>query len=159
MPQRCISLQSNFGFANPASPLTFSLRCSATGQFRRQELRRPFPSIGDAVVGCRDPANTANWVEIITGKLWERNVQDGESHILTPSLGDVATGVRGFFHAYIRTGGCSGYEDGDEVTVEAQGYWYGIEMICVSDPHGGCYWIPAIDLRGGSDDFSAGRRR
>jgi hypothetical protein len=91
-------------------------------------LPKPFPSIGDAVVGCHDPANTVNWIDIITGKLWERNVQDGAAQTLTPSLGDVATGVRGFFHAYIRTGGCSGYEDGDEVTVEAQGYWYGIEM-------------------------------
>lgn len=27
-------------------------------------------------------------------------------------------------------GECSGYEDGDEVTIEAQGRWYGIE-ICV----------------------------
>jgi hypothetical protein len=91
-------------------------------------LPKPFPSIGDAVVGCHDPANTVNWIDIITGKLWERNVQDGAAQTLTPSLEDVATGVRGFFHAYIRTGGCSGYEDGDEVTVEAQGYWYGIEM-------------------------------
>jgi hypothetical protein len=48
----------------------------------------------------------------------------------TPSLGDVAIGVRGFFHAYIRRGECSGYEDWDEVTIEAQGRWYGIE-ICV----------------------------
>jgi hypothetical protein len=30
-------------------------------------LLKPFPSIGDAVVGCHDPANTASWVEIITG--------------------------------------------------------------------------------------------
>jgi hypothetical protein len=52
----------------------------------------------------------------------------------TPSLGDVAIGVRGFFHAYIRRGECSGYEDGDEVTIEAQGRWYGIEMMCASDP-------------------------
>jgi hypothetical protein len=79
-------------------------------------LPKPFPSIGDSVVGCHDPANTANWIDIITGKLWERKVQDGESHTLTPSLGYVATGVRGFFHSYIRTGECSSYEDGDEVT-------------------------------------------
>src|SRR5262245_694130 len=59
--------------------------------------------------------------------------------------------------AYIRTGECSGYADGDEVTVEARGHWYGIDMMCVSDPHGGCYWIPAVDLRD-NDDYSAGRR-
>jgi hypothetical protein len=136
-----------------------SLLTAAELRIVQSALPKPFPSIGDAVVGCHDPANTANWVEIITGKLWERNVQDGAAKTLTPSLGDVATGIRGFFHAYIRTGECSGYEDGDEITVEAQGYWYGIEMMCVSDPHGGCYWIPAVDLRGGGDDFSAGRRR
>ena len=83
-------------------------------------------------MGCRDPANTANWVEIITGKLWERNIQDGASRTLTPSLGDVATGV---------------------------GRWYGIDMMCASDPNGSCYWIPAVDLRGGDGDYSAGRRR
>jgi hypothetical protein len=114
-------------------------------------LPKPFPSIGDAIVGCHDPANTVSCIEIITGKLWERNVQNGEAQTLTPSLGDVATGVRGFFHAYIRTGECSGYEDGDEVTIESQGHWYGVDMMCVSDPHGGCYWIPAADLRVGDD--------
>jgi hypothetical protein len=91
--------------------------------------------------------------------LWERNVQDGESHTLLPSVGDVATGVRRFFHSYIRTGECAGYEDGDEVTVEAQGHWYGIDMMRVVDPHGGCYWIAAVDLRGSDDDFGAARRR
>ena len=136
-----------------------SLPAAAQLRIVQSALPKPFPSIGDAVVGCHDPANTANWVEIITGKLWERNVQDGAAQTLTPSLGDVSTGVRGFFHAYIRTGECSGYEDGDEVTVEAQGHWYGIEMMCVSDPHDGCYWIPAIDLRGGDDDVGAARRR
>jgi len=110
-------------------------------------------------VGCRDPANTANWVEIITGKLWERNIQDGARQTLTPSLGDVATGVRGFFHAYIRTGECSGYEDGDGVTIEVEGRWYGIDMMCASDPNGSCYWIPAVDFPGGDDDYSAGQRR
>jgi hypothetical protein len=136
-----------------------SLPAAAESLTVQSGLPKPFPSIGDAVVGCHDPANTINWINIITGKLWERNVRDGAAQTLTPSLGDVATGIRGFFHAYIRTGECSGYEDGDEVTVEAQGYRYGIEMMCVSDLHGGCYWIPAVDLRGGGDDFSAGRRR
>jgi hypothetical protein len=135
-----------------------SLPAAAELRTIQSALPKPFPSIGDAVVGCHDPANTANWVEIITGKLWERNVQDGAAKTLTPSLGDVATGVRGFFHAYIRRGECSGYEDGDEVTVEAQGHWYGIEMMCVTAPQG-CCWIPAIDFRGGEDDFSAARRR
>jgi hypothetical protein len=134
-----------------------SLSAAAESRTVQSGLPKPFPSIGDAVVGCHDPANTANWIDIITGKLWERNVQDGEGHTLTPSLGVVATGVRGFFHAYIRTGECSGYADGDEVTVEARGHWYGIDMMCVSDPHGGCYWISAVDLRD-SDDYSAGRR-
>jgi hypothetical protein len=135
-----------------------SLPATAEVRIIQSALPKPFPSIGDAVVGCHDPANTANWVEIITGKLWERNVQDGAAQTLTPSLGDVATGVRGFFHAYIRTGECSGYEDGNVVTVEAQGHWYDIEMMCVADPRG-CYWIPAVDLRGGDDDVSAARRR
>jgi hypothetical protein len=110
-------------------------------------------------VGCHDPAHTANWVEIITGKLWERTVQDGARQTLTPSLGDVATGVRGFFQAYIRTGKCSGYEDGEEVTITAKGHWYGIDMMCASYTSGNCYWIPAVDLRGGDDDYSAGQRR
>ena len=120
-------------------------------------LPKPFPSIGDAVVGCRDPANTANWIEIITGKLWER--KDSKGQTLRPSLGDVATGVRGFFYAYIRTGECSGFGDGDEVTIEAQANWYGIDMMCASDPHGGCYWVPAVDLQGGDDNDGAVRRR
>jgi hypothetical protein len=136
-----------------------SLPAAAESRTVQSGLPKPFPSIGDAVVGCRDPANTANWVEIITGKLWERNIQDGARQTLTPSLGDVATGVRGFFHAYIRTGECSGYEDGDGVTIEAKGRWYGIDMMCASDPNGSCYWIPAVDLRGGDGDYSAGRRR
>jgi hypothetical protein len=111
-------------------------------------LVKPFPSIGDAVVGCHDPANTASWIGIITGKFWEREVQ-GRS--LQPSLKDVVTGVRAFFHAYIRTGECFGFEDGDQVTIEAQGRWYDIEMMCASDSHGGCYWIPAIDLQDAHD--------
>ena len=98
-------------------------------------------------------------MEIITGKLWERHVQDGESHTLSPSLGDVATGVRGFFHAYIRTGKCSPYEDGDEVTIESHSQWYGVDMMCASDSDGGCDWIPAVDLQGGDHDFGAVRRR
>lgn len=122
-------------------------------------LTKPFPLIGDAVVGCHDPANTADWIKIITGKLWERNVQDGADQTLTPSLGDVATGVGWFFEAFIRTGECSGYADGNEVTIEAQGARYGIDMTCVSDPLGGCYWIPAVDLQGGDHNFSAVRRR
>jgi hypothetical protein len=117
-------------------------------------LTKPFPSIGDAVVGCRDPADTLHWIEIITGKLWERKVGD---QVLQPSLRNVAIAVRGFFHAYIRTGDCWGYEDGDEVTIEAETLWNGIEMMCASDARGGCYWIPAVDLQGG-DDYSAVRR-
>jgi hypothetical protein len=142
-----------------ATFMTVSLPAIAELRTVQSALPKPFPSIGDAVVGCRDPANTSHWIEIITGKLWMRNVQDRQGQTLSPSLRDVATGVRGFFHAYIRTGECSGYEDGDEITVEAQGHWYGIDMVCVSDPHGGCYWIPAVDLRGSDDNFSAVRRR
>jgi hypothetical protein len=119
-------------------------------------MRRAGP-IGDAVVGCHDPANTAHWIDIITGRLWER--EDGQGQILAPSLADVATGVRWFFHAHIRTGECSAYEDGDEVTPEAQADRYGIDMICVSAVRNGCYWIPAVDLRGGDNDFGAARRR
>jgi hypothetical protein len=54
---------------------------------------------------------------------------------------------------------CSGYEDGDEVTIEVYGQWYGVDMMCVSDPHGRCYWIPTVDLQGGDHDFGAARRR
>jgi hypothetical protein len=133
-----------------------SLVTAAELRIVQSALPKPFPSIGDAVVGCHDPANTANWIDIITGKLWERKVQD---QTLAPSLGDIATGVRGFFHAYIRPGECSAYEDGDEVTVKARGHWYGVDMMCVSDPHEDCSWIPAVDLRDGDDDFSAVRRR
>jgi len=132
-----------------AFPAAAELRTVQSG------LTKPFPSIGDAVVGCRDPANTAQWIEIITGKLWEREVQ-GEA--LHSSLRDVAIGVGGFFRAYIGTNECFGYEDGDQVTIEAQARWYGIDMMCANDPHGGCYWIPAVDLQGG-DDYSAVRRR
>jgi hypothetical protein len=117
-------------------------------------LTKPFPSIGDAVVGCRDPANTTQWIEIVTGKLWEREV---EGRMLRPSFQDVVTGVQGFFHTYIATSKCFGFEDGDEINIEAQGRWYGIDMVCASDPRGGCYWIPAVDLQGG-DDYSAVRR-
>jgi hypothetical protein len=139
-----------------AALMLLALPAAAELRSVQSALPKPFPSIGDAVVGCRDPANTVRWIEIITGKLWER---EGEGHTLRASLGDVATGVRGFFHAYIRTGECSGYENGDEVTIEAQARWYGIDMMCASDPHGGCYWIPAVDLKGGDDNYSAVRRR
>jgi hypothetical protein len=142
-----------------AALMLVSLPAAAELRIVQSALPKSFPSIGDAVVGCHDPANTVDWIEIITGKKWERTVQDGEIHTLTPSLGDVATGVRGFFHAYIRTGECSPYEDGDEVTVESHAQWYGVDMMCVSDPHRGCYWTPAVDLQGGDHDFGAARRR
>jgi hypothetical protein len=106
-------------------------------------------------VGCREPADTAHWIEIITGKPSKSDETHGQ--ILPPSLREVAIVVQGFFHAYIATGDCWGYEDGDEVEIEAQGRWYDIDMMCASDPHGGCYWIPAVDLQGG-DDFSAVHR-
>jgi hypothetical protein len=83
----------------------------------QSRLTKPFAAVGDAVVGCRDPADTAHWIEIITGKLWERDVQDP----LRPSLRDLAVAIRGFFHAYIATNKWFGYEDGDQVTIEAQG--------------------------------------
>jgi hypothetical protein len=68
-------------------------------------LTKPFPGIGDAVVGCRNPADTIRWIDIITGKLWEREtIQDGQRQTLRPSLRDVAIGVRGFFRAYISNG-------------------------------------------------------
>jgi hypothetical protein len=107
-------------------------------------LTKPFPSIGDAVVGCRNPANTANWIDIITGKLWEREVQGRTLH---PSFQDVVFGVQEFFHAYITRRECFGFEDGDQVTIEAQGHWYGVDMMCASEPGGDCYWIPAVDLQ------------
>src|SRR5437016_5473400 len=111
-----------------------ALPAAAELRIVQSALAKPFPYIGYAVVGCRDPANTANWIDIITGKLWERNVRDGEGRTLRPSLRDVASGVRGFFHAYIRTGVCWGYRDGDEVTIEAKDRWYGIDMMCASHP-------------------------
>ena len=120
-------------------------------------LTKPFPAIGDAVVGCRNPADTVHWIDIITGKLWEREIQDGQRQTLHPSLRDVAIGVRGFFHAYISTGDCWGYDNGDEVTIEAHSRWYDIEMMCATDPHGGCYWIPSVDFQS-DDEFSASRR-
>ena len=87
-----------------ATFMAVSLPAIAELRTVQSALPKPFPSIGDAVVGCRDPANTLHWIEIITGKLWMRNVQDHQGQTLSPSLRDVATGVRGFFHAYIRTG-------------------------------------------------------
>jgi hypothetical protein len=143
-------------FAAAAFVFVSLLPAAADVRIVQSKLPKPFPSIGDAVVGCRDPADTSHWIEIITGKLWERKVGD---QILQPSLRDVAIAVRGFFHAYIRTGECWGYDDGDEVTIQAQGRWYGVEMMCASDPHGACYWIPTVDLQGGDDDYSASRRR
>jgi len=136
-----------------------SLPAVAELRIVQSALTKPFPSVGDAVVGCRDPADTAHWIEIITGKLFERDVQDGQGQTLRPSLRDVAIAVGGFFHAYIATNECFGYEDGDQVTIEAQGRRYGIDMMCASDSHGGCYWIPAIDLQGDDGDYSAAPRR
>jgi hypothetical protein len=118
-------------------------------------LTKPFPFIGDAVVGCRDPADTVHWIE--TSPASYQKTDDTHGQILRPSLREIAIAVRGFFHAYIATGDCWGYEDGDKVTIEAQGRWYGVDMMCGSDPHGSCYWIPAVDLQVG-DDFSAVRR-
>jgi hypothetical protein len=81
-------------------------------------------------VGCRDPADTVHWIEIITGKMWEREIiQDGQSQTLHPSLRDAAIGVRGFFHAYISTGDYWGYDDGDGVTIEAHSRWYDIDNV------------------------------
>jgi hypothetical protein len=135
-----------------------ALPAAAEQRVIQSGLTKPFPAIGDAVVGCRDPADTVHWIEIITGKTWEREIiQDGQRQILHPSLRDVAIGVRGFFHAYIRTGDCWGYDDGDKVTIEAHGRWYDIDMMCASDPHGVCYWIPSVDLQD-DDEFGASRR-
>jgi hypothetical protein len=130
-----------------------ALPAGAESRTVQSGLTKPFPSIGDAVVGCHDPADTAHWIEIITGKLWERKIGN---QVLQPSLRDVAIAVGGFFHIYIATSQCFGFEDGDEINVEAQSRWYGIDMVCASDPRGGCYWIPAVDLQGG-DDYSAVR--
>lgn len=136
-----------------------ALPAAAEQRIIQSGLTKPFPAIGDAVVGCRDPADTVHWIQIITGKMWEREIiQDGQRQILHPSLRDVAIGVRGFFHAYISTGDCWGYDDGDEVTIEAHSRWYDIDMMCAGDPHGGCYWIPSVDLRG-DDEFGASKRR
>jgi hypothetical protein len=135
-----------------------ALPAAAETRIVHSGLTKPFPAIGDAVVGCRNAADTAHWIDIITGKLWERQVvQDGQTKTLHPSLRDIAIRVRGFFLAYIRTGDCWGYDDGNEVTIEAHGNFYGIDIMCASDPHGGCYWIPAIDLQN-DDEFSASRR-
>jgi hypothetical protein len=131
-----------------------TLPAAAELRIVQSALTKPFPSVGDAVVGCRDPANTALWIKVITGKLWEREV---EGRTFRPSFRDVITGVREFFHVYIATDQCFGFEDGDHVELVAQGRWYDVEMRCASDSHGGCYWIPAIDLQGG-DDYSAVRR-
>jgi hypothetical protein len=120
--------------------------CGSGIAYRSKRADKPFPSIGDAVVGCRDPANTALWIKIITGKLWQREV---EGRTLLPSLRDVVTEVREFFHVYIATDECFGFEDGDHVNIEAQGRWYDVEMMCTRDSRGGRYWTPAIDLQGG----------
>jgi hypothetical protein len=69
----------------------------------------------------------------------------------------MAIGVRRFFHSYISTGDCWGYDDGDKVTIEARSRWYDIDMMCASDPHGGCYWIASVDLQD-DDEFGASRR-
>jgi len=50
-----------------------------------------------------------------------------------------------------------GYHDGDKVTIEARSRWYDIDMMCASDPHGGCYWISSVDLQD-DDEFGASRR-
>jgi hypothetical protein len=98
-----------------AQPAAAELRIIKSG------LTKPFPAIGDAVVGCRNPADTVHWIDIITGKTWEREiVQDGQRQTLHPSLRDVAIGVRGFFHSYISTGDCWGYDDGDNPCAHAQ---------------------------------------
>jgi hypothetical protein len=121
-----------------------ALPAAAEQRIIQSGLPKPFPAIGDAVVGCRDPADTVI-------------IQDRQRQILHPSLRDVAIGVQGFFQAYIRTGDCWGYDDGDKVTIEARSRWYDIDMMCASDPHGGCYWIASVDLQD-DDEFGASRR-
>ena len=92
---------------------------------------KPFPPIGDAVVGCHDPAHTVHWIKIITGKLWAREFQ---GRTLYPSRQDIALGVREFFQVYFRGGDCVGYENGDQVIIEAQSRWHGIDMMCARPP-------------------------
>ena len=75
-----------------------ALPAGAESRTVQSGLTKPFPSIGDAVADCRDPANT-QWIEIVTGKLWEREV---EGRMLRPSFQDVVTGVQGFFHTTLR---------------------------------------------------------
>jgi hypothetical protein len=69
-------------------------------------LTKPFPAIGDAVVGCRDPADTVHWIDIITGKIWERElVQDGQSQTLqsvSSRRGDWSTRVLPFIYRHRR---------------------------------------------------------
>jgi hypothetical protein len=59
-----------------------ALPAAAEQRIIQSGLTKPFPAIGDAVVGCRDPADTVHWIEIITGKTWEREIiQDGQRQI------------------------------------------------------------------------------
>jgi hypothetical protein len=56
-----------------------ALPAAAEQRIIQSGLPRPFPAIGDAVVGCRDPADTIHWIEIITGHGSARSSKTGNA--------------------------------------------------------------------------------
>jgi hypothetical protein len=110
--------------------------------------------VGDALVGCHDPADTAHWIGIIAGRLWDR--EDGRANSGTFDRGrrDRGPVVLPCPHPQGRLLGVRGRERGH---TRGPGRPVGIHMICVSAPRLGCNWIPAVDLRGGDNDFDVAR--
>lgn len=137
-------------FTSPASRLPKEQKAVV----RIEGLRQAFPNGGltaMGLMGCRDPANTLLWLNIITGRLYDREVQDGtRRRRVLATYEEVSRGLGGFSH--LTPGGgeppCEEWPDGNLVTVEAEKVWGGTNMLCVgwggvTHGDGTCYWVPA----------------
>jgi hypothetical protein len=101
------------------------------------------------IMGCRDPANTLLWISIVSGRLYEREVQDGtQRRRIGPTQRDVMNGLEGF-KPLVDHIDCNHYSDGFVATIEAEGVWGGIKMLCLKTSRyniDSCFWAPASEI-------------
>jgi hypothetical protein len=102
-----------------------------------------FPeSFGRKLRGCIDPSETLLWINIVTGRLYAKEGQDGARRTQIPATqSEVEEGMSNF------KGICSEYWDDQKIFVGSEAKtWNGVDMRCIKslffiDKE--CVWLPA----------------
>ena len=107
------------------------------------------------VQGCKDPADTLLWINIVTGRLYERDgLKDGAGSVKPEMRQLVSDGISAFHRD--KWEGCHSFQNNLPVLIEGPVKTLGgLDLLCLINARDGlCYWVPAQEIELGKDELN-----